>query len=102
MPRYVKIDRVLINGIYENPQKQHFVKNIIEFAHDNNIITLAEGVENAKELKEAIKYGIDLIQGFYTAKPNRKVLTNIDVNIANEIVQFNKSNVIVQEIRHIP
>lgn len=92
MPRYVKIDRVLINGIYENPQKQHFVKNIIEFAHDNNIITLAEGVENAKELKEAIKYGIDLIQGFYTAKPNRKVLTNIDVNIANEIVQFNKSN----------
>ncbi len=92
MPKYVKIDRVLINGIYENPQKQHFVKNIIEFAHDNNIITLAEGVENAKELKEAIKYGIDLIQGFYTAKPNRRVLSNIDINIANEIVQFNKSN----------
>lgn len=92
MPRYVKIDRVLINGIYDNPQKQHFVKNIIEFAHDNDIITLAEGVENAKELKEAIKYGIDLIQGFYTAKPNKEVLLKIDTNIANEIIQFNKSN----------
>lgn len=55
-------------NIHEDPQKQHFVKDIIEFAHDNDIITLAEGVELDVELKEVIRLGADLIQGFYTGE----------------------------------
>lgn len=90
MPRYVKIDRVLMEDINENPQKQHFVKNIIEFAHDNDIITLAEGIETSQELKEVIKYGVDLIQGYYTARPNASVIQIIGQSIINEIVQYNQ------------
>ena len=73
MPRYVKIDRMLMTNIHEDPQKQHFVKDIIEFAHDNDIVTLAEGVELDVELKEVIRLGADLIQGYYTAKPSPAV-----------------------------
>lgn len=90
MPRYVKIDRMLISEIEENPQKQHFVKDIIEFAHDNNILALAEGVETASELKEAIRLGVDLIQGYYTAKPASEPLQSLPDVILNEIVQYNQ------------
>ncbi len=91
MPHYVKIDRMLITDIQDNPQKQHFVRDIIEFAHDNNIMALAEGVETSKELKEVIRLGADLIQGYYTAKPQPEPLTRIEEHIRNEIVQFSQS-----------
>ncbi len=91
MPRYVKIDRMLLTDIQDNPQKQHFVRDIIEFAHDNDILALAEGVENSKELKEVIRLGVDLIQGYYTAKPQPAPISRIDEHIINEIIQYNQT-----------
>ncbi len=91
MPRYVKIDRQLLTGIHENLQKQHFVKDIIEFAHDNDILALAEGVETSKELKEVIRLGADLIQGYYTARPQPEPISHIDERVINEIVQYNQN-----------
>ncbi|MCM1083401.1 MAG: EAL domain-containing protein [Clostridium sp.] len=88
MPNYVKIDRMLLSGIQLSPQKQHFVKEIIEFAHDNNFKALAEGVETKEELKMVISLGADLIQGFYTAKPSAEIVQGIDIWIQNEIIQY--------------
>lgn len=88
MPNYVKIDRMLLSGIQLSPQKQHFVKEIIEFAHDNNFKALAEGVETKEELKTVISLGADLIQGFYTAKPSAEIVSGIDILIQNEIIQY--------------
>lgn len=69
-PNYVKIDRNLISNIHEEPKKQHFVTNIIEFAHANGFRALAEGVETLEEMRAAIRFGVDLIQGNYTAEPS--------------------------------
>ncbi|MGN1206562.1 MAG: EAL domain-containing protein, partial [Eubacterium sp.] len=91
MPKYVKIDRLLMEEIHNNPQKQHFVKDIIDFAHDNNILTLAEGIETSEELKEVIRLGVDLIQGYYTARPNPEPLEQIDPHIQIEILEYNKN-----------
>lgn len=88
MPDYVKIDRMLIANIHEHPQKKHFVKSIIDFAHDNNILALAEGVETSEELRECIGLGVDLIQGFYTGKPSRTPVGEIDSKIRNEIARY--------------
>lgn len=85
MPKYVKIDRMLLSEIQNSPQKQHFVKDIISFSHDNNIITLAEGVETSEELKTVIMLGVDLIQGFYTARPSAEIIESIDEVIIKEI-----------------
>ena len=93
MPRYVKIDRMLMTNIHDDPQKQHFVKDIIEFAHDNDIVTLAEGVELDQELKEVIRLGADLIQGYYTAKPSPQAVQEIDKRVVTEIVQYNQTAV---------
>ncbi len=85
MPDYVKIDRSLLSDIHNRPQKQHFVREIIEFCHDNNIKALAEGVETAEELRKVIHLGADLIQGYYTAKPASGFLSGIDERIIEEI-----------------
>lgn len=89
LPNCVKIDRLLISNIQEDPKKQHFVKSIIEFGHDNGFHILAEGVETAGELRAVIHMGVDLIQGYYTAKPSLEVLQEIDPEIKNEIVSVN-------------
>ena len=93
MPRYVKIDRMLMTNIHDDPQKQHFVKDIIEFAHDNDIVTLAEGVELDMELREVIRLGADLIQGYYTAKPSPEAVAEIDKRVVTEIVQYNQNEI---------
>ena len=87
-PNYVKIDRMLLSGIDENLQKQHFVKSIISFAHENNFKALAEGIETTKELETVISLGVDLIQGYYTAKPGAEIVQSISEEIQKEIREY--------------
>ena len=84
-PDYVKIDRALLSRIEESPQKQHFVREIIEFSHDNGILALAEGVETEEEMKTAILLGIDLIQGYYTARPEKVMIQSIGARVVESI-----------------
>lgn len=92
LPNYLKIDRMLITDVHEDPKKQHFVKNIIEFAHNNGFLALAEGVETVDELTAVIHMGADLIQGFYTAKPSFEFASSIPENIRKDILNANISN----------
>lgn len=89
MPNCVKIDRSLIQNIHEDKRKQHFTKNIIDYGHDNNFLVLAEGVELSEEMKTVIDMGVDLIQGYYTARPSEKVVQSIDSDVVKEIVNLN-------------
>lgn len=86
MPDFVKIDRSLIAGIENSPQKQYFVKDITTFSHDNGIMTLAEGVETSEELAKIIEIGVDLVQGFYTARPGESMVESISDPIREEII----------------
>lgn len=88
MPNYVKIDHSLISDINDQPRKQHFVREIIDFCHENNIMALAEGVETSDELRVAINLGADLIQGFYTAVPSAEIISRIDEKRRSEIKQY--------------
>ena len=88
MPNFVKIDRTLISGIENAPQKKHFVSEIIKFCQDNKISSLAEGVETADELCTVIQMGVDFIQGYYTGKPSPEMLPGIDSKIQKEIVKY--------------
>ncbi|MCR5802254.1 MAG: EAL domain-containing protein [Lachnospiraceae bacterium] len=88
VPKYVKIDRSLLAGIERHPKKKRFVKDIIDFCHDNGILALAEGVETWRELRMVISLGADLIQGFYVAKPTPEIIFEIDGDIKREIVRY--------------
>ena len=93
MPDYVKIDRALLSEIQNKPQKQHFVREVIDFCHDNNIKALAEGVETMEELKWVIYLGADLIQGYYTGAPKDHFIDSIDERVRNEIRTFHREKV---------
>lgn len=93
MPDFVKIDRVLLSEIHKYPQKQHFVREIIDFCHDNGIKALAEGVETAEELRAVIHLGVDLIQGYYTARPSAGVIPQIGEKCRSEIRQYHQERV---------
>ena len=90
MPNYVKIDRSLISEIQDSPKKRHFVREIIEFCHGNGIKALAEGVETSEELHTVILLGVDLIQGFYTARPAAELLDDIPYEIRQEIKVYQR------------
>lgn len=86
-PQIIKVDRELIAGIEMDNNKQLFVRNTIDFAHQNNIRVLAEGVETSAELQTVIEFGVDLIQGFYTGRPSLQPVQVIHEGIRNEIIQ---------------
>ncbi|MCR4779571.1 MAG: EAL domain-containing protein [Ruminiclostridium sp.] len=88
-PHIIKIDRFLISNIQNDQNKQMFVKSTIEFARINNIKVLAEGVETYEEMKKVIEFGVDLIQGFYTARPAPDPIGELPIDIRNEIINEN-------------
>ncbi|MCH5325169.1 MAG: EAL domain-containing protein [Eubacterium sp.] len=90
-PDYLKIDRSLIQEINKNTRKQHFLSGIIDFARLNNIKVLAEGVETFEEMSVSIRRGVDLIQGFYTARPNHEILDSLSDDIIGEIEAVNRT-----------
>lgn len=92
-PDFIKIDRSLIMDINNDVKKQHLVSNMIGFARNHSIKALAEGVETKEELETLISFGIDLIQGYYTSKPNPVLLPEISAEIRDEIIAMNLKNV---------
>ena len=90
-PQIIKIDRELISGIQSNANKQLFVRNTIDFSHQNGIRALAEGVETADELRTVIDLGVDLIQGFYTGRPTEQPLAAVSEAVRDLILEENLS-----------
>lgn len=91
-PDFVKIDRELLDGICKSSQKQQLVAGIIDYAHDNQITVLAEGVEEEDDLKTLIRMGVDLFQGYYTARPTPYLLEEISKEVRDIIVNTNLEN----------
>ncbi len=88
-PQIIKIDRFLITDIHKDRNKQMFVKSTIDFARLNGIKVLAEGVETSNELRTVIDLGVDLIQGYYTARPVPQPIAEIPDDIRQEIIEAN-------------
>ena len=92
-PDYIKIDHSIITGIDTDSSKQNLVTNMINFAKNHGIKVLGEGVETRGELESVITLGVDLIQGYYTSKPNAVLLLDIPADIKDEILDINIKNV---------
>jgi len=65
----VKLDSSLISNITRGERKCHTVKLLVELLHNSGLIVVAEGIEAEKENQTAKELTIDMIQGFYHARP---------------------------------
>jgi diguanylate cyclase (GGDEF)-like protein len=66
---YLKIDRHFISGVDKNPRKRHLVKNVVNIAHVLGVRVIAEGIETEAEFLACREYGVDLVQGWFIARP---------------------------------
>lgn len=75
-PDFIKIDGSLIQNILTNSDSKILVQSIVRFAHELNITTVAEYVEN-EEIFELLKeYGVDEFQGYYFGHPTDLISLN--------------------------
>ena len=65
----IKIDKSFVDQIEKKNSKINLVKYIIKMSKDLKIKTVAEGVENKKQVEFLKREGCDIIQGYYYSKP---------------------------------
>ena len=73
--------------IHEDPNRQLILNNILDFAAQNHITVLAEGVETKEELEFLIQCGVELFQGYYIGRPQMEIRP-IDPYIVRKMQEF--------------
>jgi EAL domain-containing protein (putative c-di-GMP-specific phosphodiesterase class I) len=76
-----KLDMELIRNIDKDPVRQIVVKNTVAMFRELNITPLAEGIETKEEMCFLRDIGIDLMQGYYFAKPGFESLPEVNFSI---------------------
>jgi diguanylate cyclase (GGDEF)-like protein/PAS domain S-box-containing protein len=75
----LKIDRSFLIHIDTNQTDQAIVSSIIELARNLSLEVVAEGIESEQQLKQVVKRGCHIIQGYYFAKPMPKAELELDI-----------------------
>lgn len=68
-PEYIKVDMSIIRDIDTDQDKEQIVVNIVNYAHQRGMYIVAEGIETPSELEKVLELGVDLLQGYYLARP---------------------------------
>ena len=76
-PQIIKIDIKLVRDIDHNPVKQAIVLGILMTMNRLGVQIIAEGVETAAEARWFHTNGVDLMQGYYFARPAFEALPEV-------------------------
>jgi EAL domain-containing protein (putative c-di-GMP-specific phosphodiesterase class I) len=74
----IKIDMCLIRNIDKDITRQSIVRNCLNLFNELNITTLAEGIETEQEMLWLREAGIELMQGYFFARPGFESLPEVD------------------------
>ena len=78
-PDIVKLDMDLIRGIDTDRVKQIVVRRTLDMLRDLGVTAVCEGVETAGELEVLRDLGVDLLQGYFIARPTFEGLSPISL-----------------------
>jgi len=70
-PDIVKIDRELLLQADSNPRVRRVLPKVVEIIHDLEATVVCEGIETLAQHQLALRSGVDLVQGFLFAQPDR-------------------------------
>nr|WP_250812539.1 EAL domain-containing protein [Neorhizobium tomejilense] len=73
-PDIAKLDMALIRGIDTDDARQKLVKHTIAMLHDLGVTPLCEGIETLGELQTLQDMGVNLMQGYWIARPTFEAL----------------------------
>jgi EAL domain-containing protein (putative c-di-GMP-specific phosphodiesterase class I) len=69
-PDFFKMDRYFVDGCTNRPHARAAIESIVLLATRMNGRVVAEGVETAADFQCVMELGIDLVQGYYLARPS--------------------------------
>ncbi len=65
----LKIDRAFVNGALQNHKAKAILQSSAALGHSLGLSVVAEGAETAEDWQLLSGLGVDVVQGFYVAKP---------------------------------
>ena len=65
----LKIDRLFVSGLLANRGDHQIVRSVIDLAHNFELRSVAEGVEEEPIRAELARMGCDLVQGYLISRP---------------------------------
>jgi EAL domain-containing protein (putative c-di-GMP-specific phosphodiesterase class I)/DNA-binding NarL/FixJ family response regulator len=65
----LKLDRSLVHRVASRPQQHTILASTVTLAKNLKLTTVAEGVETKEDFLVLVALGVDLVQGYYFAKP---------------------------------
>jgi len=68
----VKIDKAIVNGIYESKKFTEILQAALRLAHQLDLEVVAEGIEDKYTYDLLQKYGCKIGQGFWISRPLKK------------------------------
>jgi EAL domain-containing protein (putative c-di-GMP-specific phosphodiesterase class I) len=68
-PDFIKLDKMLVRDLPDEPIKRNLVSAITHFARESRSRVIAEGVETEDEVEVLTELGIELQQGFFFGYP---------------------------------
>jgi EAL domain-containing protein (putative c-di-GMP-specific phosphodiesterase class I) len=73
-PDIIKIDRALITELDLRPASRSIVRSLVHVSRDLDIRVIAEGIEREQEMKVLCDLGVELMQGYFFARPGFETL----------------------------
>jgi diguanylate cyclase (GGDEF)-like protein/PAS domain S-box-containing protein len=67
--KVLKIDKVFIDNVLEDPRELVFLKNILDIAKSRDRTPLVEGVSHPRQVELLREIGCAVMQGYYFSKP---------------------------------
>lgn len=71
-PDILKIDRYLVQDIQGDFYKQEVLRSLVNMARRLGALIIAEGVETQEEALYLLDTGVDMIQGYFFSRPQRR------------------------------
>lgn len=71
-PRWLKLDRDLVENIHLDRAKQNLIRFFLHFARMSSVKVIAEGIEKREELGALIDLGVRYAQGYLLARPGSR------------------------------
>src|SRR5690606_6926967 len=90
-PDFVKLDMSLVRNVHLSPTKRSIIRGIYQLCRGElGVQVICEGVEVIDEVRVLVEEGLDLLQGFYFARPERLFP---DVNFPPESIRLGSERV---------
>ena len=70
-PEYLKLDRSVIRGMHDAPDRTAYVRSLTAYVQSSHTRVIAEGIETEADLAAVRAVGIGLAQGFLLGRPVR-------------------------------